>query len=123
MFRRVELIDEIGVREGVYEAFKHGLMGLSNDTVVDAWIESLRGPDRSIPSNARFWFTEAGWRSVGRRVVEACGRTGQKYRVVRVKESAVAVVWRDRFTGYEVAAQPLRPRRRGPASQARDADS
>ena len=110
MFRRIEIINEYGLREGVYEAYKRGLMGISRDEIDEAWINDLRGPDRHLPSNSRFYFTEHGWNVIGRNVIAACGRTGQKYRVIRVKESDVDVVWRDHFTDYEVAAQPLRRR-------------
>jgi hypothetical protein len=39
-------------------------------------------------------------------VVEACGHSGQRYRVIAVKEDSVNVVWRDKVTDLEVAAQP-----------------
>jgi len=85
-------------------------MGFSHGDVVDAWIYSLRGPDRSIPRNAKFYFTEKGWKEVGRKVVAACQRVGQDYRVIKVKHKDVHVVWKDKHTGYEVAAQPRKKR-------------
>jgi hypothetical protein len=75
------------------------------------WQQALRGPDRTLPQNSRFYFTEKGWREGGRSVVAAAARAGYRYRVVGVKESSVDVVWRDKHTGYEVAAQPLKARR------------
>jgi len=125
MLRRIELIhpqEVITMADGTKEAFpaaKLGLLGSSTEKVVDAWIEKLRGPNKrqgGIPRNARFYFTELGWREVGRYVVEACQQTGQEYRVIKVKEGTVNVVWRDRHYGLEVAAQPkksLRTPRRG----------
>lgn len=106
MFRRIELINAFTLDDGTVETFKHGLLGVSNEPVVDAWIDKLRGPARSLPANARFWFTEKGWAAVGRAVVHACQASGQAYRVIRVKENEVEVTWRDKYTGYEVAAQP-----------------
>lgn len=78
-------------------------MGISRPEVAEAWVPKLRGPSRSIPANARFYFTELGWEKVGRHVVAAAQRSGQRYRIISVKHSAVHVVWRDRL---EVAAQP-----------------
>lgn len=105
MFRRIELIKSYPQKDGTVENYKSGLMALSPTSVVDAWIEKLRGPDRHLPRNTKFYFTESGWREVGRAVVKACGQIGQDYRVIRVKENEVHVVWRDDHTGYEVAAQ------------------
>ena len=114
MFRRIELINHYRDREtSEYVYYKHGLLGISLSPVVDAWIESLRGPGkRSLPANCRFWFTERGWREVGREVVAACGRSGQQYRVLRIKENEVDVIWRDRLSGLEVAAQPRQVKRK-----------
>lgn len=119
MYRRVELIqhrgDPIGKdRHGRVihrkDDYKSGLMCASTEEVVDAWIAKLRGPYRSIPTNAKFYFTEKGWKEVGREVVAACQRSGQDYRVIAIKETDAQVVWRDKFTGYEVAIQPKRRR-------------
>lgn len=110
MFRRIELITTFPRKDGSQDTFKSGLMGLSPEPVVDAWIDKLRGADRSLPSNTRFYFTEKGWREVGRAVVRACGAAGQPYRVISLKENAVNVVWRDDHTGYEVAVQLRKPR-------------
>ncbi len=110
VFRRIELINTFDEADGRVVMRKHGLMGIAFAPVVDAWIGKLRGPFRTIPHNARFYFTEAGWREVGRPVVKACRRSGQDYRIIAVKEKAVAVVWRDEHTGYEVAAQPKKAR-------------
>ncbi len=115
MLRRVEIIDpleEITLADGtkeVFPAIKCGLMGSSKAKVIDAWIDKLRGPNKrhgGIPRNARFYFTELGWKEIGRYVVEACQQTGQEYRVIKVKEGAVNVVWRDRYYGLEVAVLP-----------------
>jgi hypothetical protein len=79
--------------------------------MADVWFGKLRGPDRPIPSNAKFYFTEHGWREIGREVVTACKKRGQQYRVIRVKERDVDVVWRDRYYDTEVAAQPRKKKR------------
>jgi hypothetical protein len=88
-------------------------MGPAYDPVVDTWIGALRGPNRHLPSNVRFFFAEKGWREVGRAVVEACGHSGQDYRVIAIKETDAGVVWRDRHTGYEVAVQPKKAAKSG----------
>jgi hypothetical protein len=109
MFRRVELIIPGGVDdEGEsYPPSMEGLMSAVSGEIVDAWIGDLLGPSRaSLPSNCRFYFTEMGWREVGRKVVAAARRTGQEYRVVAIKETDAQVVWRDKVRGYEVAVQP-----------------
>lgn len=115
MLRRIELIDpqeEITLPDGTKEVFpasKHGLMGPSKIEIIDAWIDKLRGPYKrqgGIPHNARFYFTELGWKEVGRYVVEACQQTGQEYRVIKVKEGTVNVVWHDRYYVLEVAVLP-----------------
>ena len=115
MFRRIEMINSYPQPGGSVDWFKQGLLGFSEDAAVEAWIHKLRGPDRQIPRNAFFWFTEKGWREVGRAVVRACIASGQGYRVIRIKENEVEVVWRDKFTGFEVAAQPKRTDRKASA--------
>jgi hypothetical protein len=111
MFRRIELIQPgvILTREDgeivSIPAFKSGLMGVTTEEVVDAWIDKLSAPKSAIPSNARFYFTEYGWREIGKHVVAACQRSGQEYRVIAIKENAIDVVYQDE---YQVAGQPLR---------------
>ena len=121
MFRRIELIHaqqrimRSDGKEVIVSARKRGLMGPSPDEVVFAWIYHLRGPSHNIPGNAKFYFTEVGWRIVGRDVMKACRLVGQQYRIIRMKESEVHVIWCDRANGLEVAAQP-RKRRQVPAA-------
>ena len=109
MYRRIQLINTYKRHDDQdqYE-FIQGLIGISRSEVADTWIDKLRGPDRSLPGNAHFYFTEKGWREVGRPVLEACGRSGQRCRVIRIKENEIDVVWRDKHTGFEVAGQPKR---------------
>jgi hypothetical protein len=78
--------------------------------IADAWIFKLRGSSRSLPYNARFYFTEKGWREIGRNVIAACQRTRQRYRIIAIKEADAQVCWRDRHDDYEVAIQPKRKR-------------
>jgi hypothetical protein len=115
MFRRIELIHPGSVSEDGFwlPGFKQGLTPVSWPEVMDAWIDDLVGPARdSLPPNCRFYFTERGWREVGRNVVAAAMRTGQPYRVVAIKETDAQIVWRDKARDYEVAVQPpsKRPR-------------
>ena len=119
MFRRVELMDQIGATDfqnmiqGMQERgepigrdvkrfWKSGIMGFGNETVTAAWIK-LNSPRRRIFKNCRFYFTEAGWRRYGRPTVAACQQTGQLYRVLCIKEKSVEVVYRDEL---QVAVRP-----------------
>jgi hypothetical protein len=128
MFRRIELIDEMSAEN--YRAFieslrqnlddpdvdlkrehprfwKTGLMGYGNPVVWDAWT-GMNSPRRPIGRNARFYFTEEGWRRYGRKTIEVCQQVGQRYRVLSVKESAVDVIYRDEF---QVAVRPKKKSR------------
>jgi hypothetical protein len=136
MFRRIELIHELGTDEynaviratahytGVSEDEAHalvarfrktGVMGVGNDVVFAAWGD-LPMPRRAINKNCRFYFTEVGWRRYGRATIRACQQTGQRYRVLRVKEHTVAVIYRD---ALQVAVRPRTPR---PPRAPREAD-
>jgi hypothetical protein len=120
MFRRIELIFprvepkyrvEITYPDGTAETWdeeKRGLFPCAGPIAraVWPWVSKLRGPECPIPRNAKFYFTERGWREIGRHVVAACKSVEQQYRVIRVKECEVDVVWRDRHYDTEVAAQP-----------------
>lgn len=125
MYRRIELIshDPKGphwdswewegkhYEEYVSGSYKSGIMGLQHEDVADAWIFDLRGPKRrGLPHNCRFYFTELGWDKVGRNVVKACIKNNQEYRVIAIKETDAQVIWRDKYTQYEVAVQPKRKR-------------
>lgn len=123
MFRRIELIDEMSAEN--YRAFiesmqqslddsevdlkreyprfwKTGLMGYGNPAVWDAW-DGMNSPRRPVNRNARFYFTEEGWRRYGRKTIEICQQVGQRYRILCVKESSVDVIYRDEF---QVAVRP-----------------
>jgi hypothetical protein len=121
VFRRIELIHPPGVGfDGEsYPGWKQGLTPISWPEVADAWVDDLLGPSRStLPPNCRFYFTEKGWREVGRNVVAAARRTSQEYRVIAIKETDAQVVWRDKVRGYEVAVQPPSKRRAARSSAA-----
>jgi hypothetical protein len=128
MYRRIELIDEMNaedylafiesLRQSVtdpdvdlkreYPRFwKTGLMGYGNPAVSDAWL-NMNSPRRPVNRNARFYFTEEGWRRYGRKTIEVCQQVGQRYRVLSVKESAVDVIYRDEF---QVAVRPKKKAR------------
>lgn len=130
MFRRIELIHEMNkqryrkltraVRHGVCNTdantgnairrfAKSGLMGVGNLRVWDAWAR-MNVPRRRINKNVRFYFTEEGWRCHGRKTIEACQRVGQRYRIIRVKENSVDVLYRDRA---QVAVRPRTRRQDG----------
>lgn len=100
MFRRIQLINNDTI---------HGLCGVSTEETVDAWIDDLNGCKHPLPRNARFYFTERGWRDVGRKVIIAAQKSGQKYRIISVKENSVNVLWSD---DNEVAVQPKKRKTR-----------
>lgn len=100
MFRRIQLINNDTIQ---------GLCGISTEETADAWIEDLRGCKHPLPRNVRFYFTERGWRDVGRKVIIAAQKSGQKYRIISVKENSVNVLWSD---DIEVAAQPKKKKTR-----------
>ena len=115
MYRRVELINKYdypGMDPDESPYLKLGILGGGHEDISDAWIDELHGSRCAIPGNSRLYFTEEGWRKVGRKVVAACQRVGQEYRVIAVKENAVDVVFRD---PYEIAAQPIRKWRKAGA--------
>jgi hypothetical protein len=123
MFRRIEVIlsGDVDDEGQSYPPFKEGLTSVVSGPVLNAWIDDLIGPARSsLPSNCRFYFTEKGWREVGRKVVAAAQQTRQEYRVIVIKETDAPVVWRDKVRGYEVAVQP--PARRRSTRKRDDAD-
>lgn len=85
--------------------WKHGLTGIGgNGEVADAWID-MKGPRRRLFKNCRFYFTDEGWRRYGRPTVAACLRTGQRFRVIAIKEKSMDVVYRDEI---QVAVRPKR---------------
>jgi hypothetical protein len=119
VFRRIELIDQISaesydnlvkamqergeaIDKSLTRFWKSGLMGFGYEPVTEAWIQ-LNSPRRALFKNYRFYFTEAGWRQYGRPTIRACQQTGQQYRVIRIKEHSVDVVYRDEF---QVAVRP-----------------
>ena len=112
MFRRIELISEMGVQEhrsgaaidpqdrDLLRFWKSGLMGYGNESVMGAWAK-LNNPRRDILKNCRFYFTEAGGRRYGPPAVAACQQTGQRYRLLSIKEKrsrlSIATSFRWRF--------------------------
>jgi hypothetical protein len=73
---------------------------------MDVWSD-LPNPKKSIRRNCRFYFTEVGWRKYGRSTITVCQQTNQEYRVLRIKEKSVDVVYRDE---YQVAVRAKKKR-------------
>ena len=128
MFRRIELFDEMSEEHyrNFIEAVRHsindpdytvekentrfrksGLVGSGSPVVWDAWLR-MNSPRRQVNKNVRFYFTEEGWRRYGRKTIEVCQQVGQRYRVLRIKENAFDVIYRDEF---QVAVRPRRKSR------------
>ena len=53
-------------------------MGFGNPVVWDAWVH-MNSPRRRSNKNARFYFTEEGWRRYGRKTIEVCQQVCQRY--------------------------------------------
>ena len=98
MYRRIEmLIDD----------YKGGIMCSQTFEVFDSWAD-MKGPKGDgIGKNCRYFFTEYGWKKMGRKVIEACQRTNQEYRIIKVKEKSVDVVYKDEI---QVAVRPRKRR-------------
>ena len=109
MYRRIELITQftVGKTENKTLYIKGGLCFIpTTKEVCEAWLD-LPLPRKPIRKNCRFYFTEKGWDVYGRAVVKACQKTGQEYRVIRIKEKSVDVVYQDE---YQAVARPLKKR-------------
>jgi hypothetical protein len=112
MFRRIQVLHE---PTALQPSWISGLMFVSHMDIIDAWMppdgSGLRGNTRAgRPDNMRFYFTEKGWRLLGRNVIAALRLHGQRYRVIAVKETDAQVAWRDKHSDLEVALQPRKRR-------------
>lgn len=85
MFRRIEILKSDGI---------WGLMGITPDEVVECWW-TMKGPQKKIRKNVRFYFTEKGWDLYGRKTVKALMRTKTPYRVIAREEHSVSIQYRD----------------------------
>ncbi len=90
MFRRIEFIGQLGAEDyrtlihaaqlasdeskSYLRFWKTGIMG-SQPPMFDAW-SHMNAPRRAIYKNCRFYFTEEGWRRLGRATITACQQTG-----------------------------------------------
>jgi hypothetical protein len=101
-------------QSGEREWLKSGLCFNGCDMAVfDSWVdrleEGITNKHRGVPNkNGRFYFTEEGWNRVGRYAVAACIKTGTQYRVLKVKEKEMDVIFRG---AYEVMLRPKKKRR------------
>lgn len=75
------------------------------EEIFESWAidTKIKGNCGNIPRNAKFFFTERGWEEIGKKIVNICLKTKTKFRILKVKENSVNVVWNN---GYELAAQP-----------------
>jgi hypothetical protein len=106
MYRRIEIIDE-WVYKKRFSSLKTGLCGgTTTDDVAEAWIGQLKGVGTG--KNNRYYFTEKGWKEVGRYVVEKLQAAGQRYRIIKLKHNEVEVMATDRK--FEVAVRPRKPK-------------
>jgi hypothetical protein len=53
----------------------------------------MNSPRRAIHKAVRFYFTEVAWRRYGHKTVDVC----QRYRVLRIKENSVEVIYLDEY--------------------------
>lgn len=105
MYRRIEIIHDENYKtpkgENYHYRHKTGLMSCVDNSVIQTWIHQLTGPRAT--RNARFYFTEQGWKEVGRKVIKQLQKVKQKYRVIKIKEKSVDVIAKGPF---EVAIRP-----------------
>jgi hypothetical protein len=109
MYRRIEMISHLKVDEleGKMIDIKGGLCFVPvKEGIFEVWSD-MPAPKKRIRKNCRFFFTEVGWNTYGRKIIQACQRVGQEYRVLRVKENSVEVVYKDEI---QVVVRPLRKR-------------
>jgi hypothetical protein len=100
MFRRIELI----YGRGDSADFKHGLCGGSFLEIAESWVPYLQCPKcKGLGKNCRFFFTETGWKEIGKNTVKTCLRQNQRFRIIKVKEKSVDIVYKDR---HQVAVRP-----------------
>ncbi len=109
MFRRVQLVNQWRREDCTLSNLIATIVGRSTCEGAMAWAE-LNAPRRSMGKICRFYFTEMGWDKFGREVVAACRQTGQRYRVLAVREREVEVLYAD---DWQVM---VRPRKRGQPS-------
>ena len=104
MYRRIELISD-GIPPEILPE-KTGLCGIPSGRCSRSF-NKLRQPSRKITKNCRFYFTEKGWRKLGRHIVADMIKFQQRYRVITVKEHSVDVVYQD---DLQVAVRPRKKR-------------
>ncbi len=104
MYRRIELINEKGRIKGGLMSGYGDLSGKAVNDIFFAWANELPGPKgKGTNKNNRYFFTEFGWNRLGRRTIAACLRYGQKFRIVKIKEKSVDILYKDK---YQVAVRP-----------------
>jgi hypothetical protein len=69
----------------------------------------LRLPGHGMTHKVFFWFTEAGWRKVGKKIIRSLRTADVPFRVKKVKENEVSVSYRDKL---QVAGQRKYRRKR-----------
>ena len=110
IYRRGELINHFTEKDNEKELVWHLRAGICSTIqpieVAEAWID-MPGTRKRIGKNGRYYFTEKGWDLYGRKIVKACQRTGQEYRVLKVKENAVEPLYKD---DVQVVVRPLKKR-------------
>lgn len=113
MFRRIEVMDTfpVGRRKPILHTIKKGAYQ-TNGKVTDQdayWdlLDSLKSPDMPHNKNYRFFFTELGWDTHGRRMVSLLKTTGDQFRIITIKESEREVMYKDK---YQVALRPRKKR-------------
>jgi hypothetical protein len=74
-----------------------GLMCFCTEEVADAWVLDMQGPNKRFSRRGRFFFTEEGWDKYGRKIVSACKKSGQKFRIHKIKENKRDVAYQDKI--------------------------
>lgn len=109
MYRRIELIthEPVDMIDRNVLDIKGGLCFIPvKEGVAEVWM-NMPAPNKPVRKNCRFYFTEKGWDVYGRKIINACQKVGQEYRVKRIKENSVDVFYKDEI---QVVVRPLRKR-------------
>jgi hypothetical protein len=109
MYRRIEMISHYDVDLPDRKIWHHkaGICYIFvKPGVAESW-EDMPIPRKRIPKNGRYYFTEKGWDTYGRKIIKACLRSGQEYRVLKIKENAGEPLYKD---DIQVVVRPLKKR-------------
>ena len=106
MYRRIEKIDhEWKSKTGAF-AWEFPPPGGWEAAENEEYWDVMSGtpvPNKKIRKNCRFYFTEEGWKKLGRRLASYFRRNKVEFRVITIKEKSVDIFYKD---WSQVAVRP-----------------